>query len=381
MMNTEHLFDLSQVRSLFPVTGHCVYFNHAGTGPMSVPAQRAIIQCMETYSRQAEFHIDDYFALVREARATVARFINADLEEIAFTHNTSEGIYISLMNLALQRGDTILVMNEVFPAVRYVVEYDFPHVDKEYVDFSGRDPVEVVKANLEKKPKALVIDYVQFLNGETISLEELGRFTREKDIFLVVDGIQGIGALAHDARKSEVDFLACGAAKWLFGPSGAGFLYINKRNFNRIQTQHTGWLGADWKGFDDLTVHLPLYGDARKYELGTRNIIGIQALSANIQILLQYGMGLIQERITRLKSRLRRFLEDSGFDILTPEHGVQSGILSARLGDDMPRLYRLLQESRIITSLRNGYLRFSPHFYNTEDEVDEIISVMNRYLD
>ena len=376
----DKLPDLSYFRSLFPITKDRAYFNHAGTGPMSVPAQRAVEQCIETYSRQAEFHIDDYFALVQKARTTVARFLNAEPQEIAFTHNTSEGVYITLINLGLQPGDRILVMNEVFPAVRYVVDHNFPRVEKKYVDFSGMDPVEVVQANLEKRPKALVIDYVQFLSGETIDLERLARITKECGIFLVVDGIQGIGALDYDARKMDVDFLACGAAKWLFGPSGAGFLYINERNFDRIQTQHTGWLGADWQCFEDITAHLPLYGDARKYEMGTRNILGIHALAANVDVLLQYGMRRVQERILRLKSRLRCLLENLGFDILTPGRGVQSGIISARCGDDMKNLYEHLTASNITVSLRNGYLRFSPHFYNTEEEVDQIIAAVDRYL-
>jgi cysteine desulfurase/selenocysteine lyase len=371
--------DLQHFRSLFPVTAKCVYFNHAGTGPMSIPAQKAIEHCIETYSSQAEFHPHEYFALVRAARAQVASLLNADVSEIAFTHNTSEGIYIALMNLSLEAGDTVLVMNEVFPAVRYVVEHNFPHVDKKYVDFSGHDPVEVVRSNLQKGLKAVVVDYVQFISGETIDVKELGRFTREHNIFLVVDGIQGIGALDYDARAMDVDFLSCGAAKWLLGPSGAGFLYVNKRNFVHLGTQHTGWLGADWKDFGDFTSDLPLFKDARKYEMGTRNVIGIQALSANIDILLKYGIHNVQSRIVDLKSRLRGFFEDSDYDIMTPGQGLQSGIISMRTGNDMEKLYEHLKRSNIIVSLRNGYLRFSPHFYSTEAEVDSVIDALRRF--
>jgi cysteine desulfurase/selenocysteine lyase len=371
--------ELQHFRSLFPITERCVYFNHAGTGPMSIPARDAIRQCMDVYSHQAEFYPDDYFALVQAARAKVATLLNADASEIAFTHNTSEGIYISLMNISLQAGDTLLVMSEVFPAVRYVVENDFPQVDKKYVSFSGRDPVEVVRRNLQKGLKAVVIDHVQFLSGETIDLIALSRFTKEQNVFLIVDGIQGIGALDYDARATDVDFLACGAAKWLFGPSGAGFLYINSRNFDHLGTQHTGWLGAGWKGFSDIKEDLPLYPDARKYEMGTRNIMGIQALSANIDILLEYGMQRVQRRIADLKARLRNFLENSEYDIMTPSQGLQSGIISMRSSSDMERLYAYLKRSRIVVSLRNGYLRFSPHFYNTGAEVDEVIDTLRRF--
>jgi len=368
--------DLAYYRSLFPITKESIYFNHAGTGPMSIPAQQAIEKCVSTYAKQAEFEIDDYFGLIHDARRTVARLINADPEEIVFTHNTSEGIYIALVNLPLRPGDTVLIMDEVFPAVRYIVDYNLPYIDKKYAAFTDQNPIDVVRHHMHERLKAVVVDYVQFLSGETLDLIDLSRYTKEHGIYLVVDGIQGIGALPFDVRQQDVDFLACGAAKWLFGPSGAGFLYINKRTFNHIQTMHTGWLGAEWRGFQDCSVNPPLYKDARKYELGTRNVMGIQALSENINILLEFSLTRVHERIASLKSRLRRGLENSSFDIITPKQGLQSGILTARHRSDTERVFRELKKSRVVISLRNGCLRFSPHFYNTEEEVDQVISII-----
>ena len=370
--------ELAQYRGLFPITERSIYFNHAGTGPMSVPAQRAIQKCLDIYTKQAEYQIDEYFTLVHEARITVARFLNALPEEIAFTHNTSEGIYIALMNLPLEPGDEIIIMEEVFPAVRYVVDYNLPAISKKYVAFSGKDPVEVVRKNTDEKTRAVVVDSVQFLSGEVLDLAALGRHTKENGIYLIVDGIQGIGAMDYDVQQEEVDFMACGSAKWLFGPSGAGFLYVNKRNFGSMQTMHSGWLGADWPGFEDITLVPPLYPDARRFELGTRNIIGISTLCANINVLLEVNMKIVFEQIIRLKSRLRSFFRDSGYEILTPHCGLQSGILTCRRVGDMKALYRQLYEAGIVISLRNGYLRFSPHFYNTEEEVDEIIRLLGR---
>jgi selenocysteine lyase/cysteine desulfurase len=343
---------------------------------MSLPARKAVEHCINTYERQAEFDLEDYFRQLSEARRVVAQLVCAAAEEITFTHNTSEGVYISLVNIPFKPGDTVLVMDEVFPAVRYVVDNNLPHVHKKYVSFSGKDPIDVVKRNVNSTVKALVIDYVQFLSGETIDLGRLSAYTRECGMYLVVDGIQAIGAMDFDASKHDVDFLACGSAKWLFGPSGAGFLYVNKHNFNDLGTMHTGWLGAEWQGFEDCSIRPPLYGDARRFEIGTRNIIGIRAFSANIDVLLQFGMGSVERRIFRLKSILGRSFEDLGLEILTPKSGLQSGIITARPAKDVRRIYNTLRESGVTISLRNGYLRFSPHFYNTEDEVNRIIDIL-----
>jgi len=371
--------EYAEFRRFFPITEKFIYFNHAGTGPLSVPAQQAVEQCLSIYSSQAEFDTEIYFSIVREARATIARFINAKPEEIAFTQNTSEGIYISLCNLPLRESDTILVMDEVFPAVRYVVDNNLPHIKKKYVSFAEQDPITVLEANMDKTVKAVIVDYVQFLSGETIDLQSFSEFTSKHGLYLVVDGIQGIGALKYDAADDDVDFLACGCGKWLFGPSGAGFLYINSRNFDKLRCQHTGWLGAGWTSFEDITKNPPLYRDARKYEMGTRNITGIQALKANINMLLQYGMLNVETRILELKENLRGHFEASGFKILTPRSGKQSGILSVRPDVDVACLYTHLKKAQIVVSLRNNYLRFSPHFYNSEDEINQIVDVIRGY--
>ncbi len=368
-------FDLAEVRRLFPITERSIYVNHAATGPMSVPAQKAVEECLEVYSQQSEFQLDRYVAKVQTARELIAALIGAEPEEITLTHNTSEGIYIALINLPLNQGDRILVMDEVFPAVRYVVDNNLPLLDKKYISFRGKDPIGVVKHHLDKKVKAVVVDFAQYLSGEMIDLKSLGQFLQREGIYLVVDGIQAIGAVDYNVNQADVDFLACGAAKWLFGPSGAGFLYVNKRHFGSLKRLHTGWLGAEWGNFEDCTLRPRLYEDARMFEQGTRNIMGISAFSENIKILLQYGLDNIQKQILETKDALRKRFKELKLEIVTPEYGQQSGIISIR-SNNAKSLYCLLAEKKIVISLRSGCLRFSPHFYNTQDEVEQIFRVL-----
>lgn len=370
--------DLAGMRRLFPIAQECVYFNHAATGPMSLPARRAIEECIDVYTKRAEYDTDEYFSVVAQARSVVARLVNAQPEEIAFTQNTSQGIFIALSNLPLVENDVVLVMDEVFPAVRYVVDNNLPGIEKRFVRFAGKDPVEAVKAGMTGRVKALVVDHVQFLSGETIDLGRLADFAGRQGIYLVVDGIQSIGAMEFDATGGSPDFIACGGAKWLFGPSGTGFLYIHRRNFEALRTQHSGWLGAPWSGFEDFTIRPRLYPDARRYEMGTRNIMGINALAANIDILLEYGMTHVQARIAALRRRLRRSFEDLALPILTPDRTPASGIITVGPLQDAQGLHRRLRQSGIVVSRRDQYIRFSPHFYNTEGEVDQITAVLAR---
>ncbi len=379
-MNTSNLKfqDLTPIRELFPITKELVYFNHAATGPLSLPARRAIEECTDVYTRQAEFTIDAYLRRLNAARINVAKLIGAEPEEITFTHNTSEGLYIALINVPLKAGDKILVMDEVFPAARYVVDYNMPHIEKQYIPFSGRDPIEVVKANLDKKIKVVLVDFVQFFNGEAIDVKRLGSFLKENNIYLIVDGIQAIGALNFNVQDSDIDFLACGAAKWLFGPSGAGFLYVNKHRFNDIKRLHTGWLGANWTSFERFDALPYLFNDARMFEQGTRNIIGISAFSENIKLLLEYKLENVVQQIGRLRTELRKIFKELDYEIITPMNALQSGIITVRPQDDPKQLFDRLTHKKIAISFRNNCLRFSPHFYNTLEEVEHIFRILKQ---
>lgn len=368
-------FNLDKIRALFPVTKESIYLNHASTGPMTEPAHQAIAECLDVYSRYAEFKIDDYFSRVQKARASVAQLIGADTNEIAFTHSTSQGVYIALVNLPLHAGDTVLIMDEVFPTVRYVVDHNLPFVEKRYISFSGEDVVGVVDRHIDNSVKVVILDYAQYLTGEMVDLKRLGSYLREREIYLIVDGIQAIGAIDFDIREIDVDFLACGAAKWLFGPSGTGFLYVNKRNIPVLKRQHTGWLGAKWHDFEDCECCPPLHDDARMFEQGTRNIIGISALAANCQMFLEYSMSSVSQRIQVLKSILRECFESLGIPICTPSWGPQSGIITVKPTDARP-IYEKLRSNHIVISLRSDCLRFSPHFYNSEAEIEEVVQII-----
>jgi cysteine desulfurase/selenocysteine lyase len=369
-------FDVERYRGMFPITGKCTYVNHAGTGPLSKPARQAIDKCLNIYATRAEFPIETYFEHVKTCRTSVARFIGADLEEIAFTHSTSQGLYIALTNSRLDPGATVLVMEGVFPAARYVVDHNLPGIQKRYVRFSGQDPVEVVKENCDSTVKAVVVDLVHYLSGERIDIKRMSSFLKERGIISIVDGIQAVGAIDIAMHETDIDFLACGAAKWLFGPSGTGFLYVHKRRFPHVRRLHTGWLGAQWTNFEHCDAPPPLYDDARMFEQGTRNIIGMSALAANCDMLMQVGMDRVADRIRVLIDRLRAALHSHGYEILTPDHGLQAGIITARPDENAAVVYERLIKNSIVLSLRSGWLRFSPHFYNTEKEIDRIASLL-----
>lgn len=378
----------ADIRKLFPIVEKYVYFNHAATGPLPGPTRTVIEEVVETYLRQGEFELSAYFSKVARARIKISRLINAGSEEIAFMSNTSEGIYTALVNIPWQPGDRVVVMEEVFPTVRYVVDYNTPGVEKVYRKFCDREPVEIVReviAEGKGRVRAVVIDHVQFFHGAVVDLRPLGDYLAGEGIYFIVDAMQSVGALDLDVRKMNVDFLAVGGGKWVFTPSGTGFLYVNKKNFERLNRLHTGWLGAGWKNFENFESLPPLFGDARRYEPGTKNMIGICGLAENCRLLSEFGLEHVEKRILAVKERLRTGLLAIGYEVITPAAGLQSGIVTARPGPqtnaDACRIFDLLKANNVVVSLRNQALRFSPHFYNTAAEADRIIEILRRGTD
>lgn len=370
----------NKCRRLFPVTRRLIYFNHASNGPLSLPARRALEADLKLYSQQADFPVREYFRRLEQARTAVAGLLSATAAEIAFTANTSHGIYLALGSLSLTRGDRVIIMDEVFPTVRCCVDQNWPEIQRIYVQFRGRDPIAAVKSHINKRTRAVIVDWVNYFTGEVLDLDRLGSYLAERSVRFVVDGMQGVGALKLDLSKTYVDYLATGGSKWLFSGQGIGFLYVNRKNFQRLTGSPTGWLGRQWRDFININDLPALYPDARRLEMGTRNALLTHALAVNARLLQRCGMDKVENRIRELVTILRRGLTAMGCTLLTPVGTRISGILTAVPPGAVGRVYRHLTRHRVALSLRNQALRFSPHFYNHEDEVREIIRIMKRAL-
>ncbi len=364
------------IRRLFPVTRYHVYVNHASNGPISLPARRALEADLKLFSRQADYDLPEYFRRLDQARAMAAGFIGADPEEIAFTSSTSYGVYIALCSLPLETTDQVVVMDEVFPTVRCCVDQNLSNTRQVYVKFGGRDPIEAVRPHLTKRTRAVVVDWINYFTGEVLDLDRLGKFLAGRSIRFVVDAMQGLGCLQLDVGKTPMDFMAVGGNKWLFSGQGTGFLYVNRKVFKTLRFAPTGWLSRQWLNFENFHRLPPLYRDARRFEMGTRNALGAHALAVNIGILRKYGLDRVEAKVGSIVTKLRRGLSDLGYEILTPTAVRMSGIITARPPENTAAVYRRLTEQGVILSLRNNALRFSPHFYNNEADVEKILRII-----
>jgi len=363
-------------REMFLVNNDLIYLNHASTGVLPVAAVKKMNEVINDFAKQGDPGKKYQDEILLKTRERVAELINGEPENIGFTMNTSQAIYIALTNIPLIDGDEVVVMSECFPAAKYIAKYNLHGVEVKYVTFTRKDPVKVMEKVLNSKVKVVIVDHVQYFTGERMPLIALSTFLKEKDVFLIVDGIQTVGCINVDVRKEGIDILACGGSKWLNGPQGTGFVYISPEVFKSLKKTHTGWLGAPWKDYISFHILPEPFTDVRRFELGTRNLIGIAGLSESIRILLEYGPEKIEERIRKLNNILLDGLKRKKIEIITPEERI-AGIVTGRPKNvSAESVFNKMKEKNIIISLRNNALRFSPHFYNTTEEIEKVLEII-----
>lgn len=375
--------NLSIYRKEFPFTDRITYLNHASFGPLP---QRSW-QATEDYYRHLRLekieNIDRIaFEKLDEIRVLIANMIKAKPSEIAFATNTSYGLNVAAWGLDLKQGDKILLSDVEFPANTYPwtnlrqkgVVVDFIPSNNRCFD------IDIFLNAIDPKTRVLSLSFVQFFNGFKIDLKTIGKICEEKDIFFVVDGIQGIGNLDIDVKECKIDLLACGAQKWLLSSLGAGFFYLSSEAKHKVNPCFFGWLGVDWKlDFSDLLrFDLEPFPSARKFEIGTYPYSAVWTMHSSLQLLSEIGIKNIERHNRELFDLLISNLKEKNYQItssLDPDH--RSSILSFS-AEDAKTLHRKLRANNIIVSCREGSIRVAPHFYNTTEEMEKLIQLLDQ---
>ncbi len=370
--------DIATYRSLFPYldTG-CIYMNHAAISPLS----KRVVDAIHGYLKQrSETEIENFLTFQRtlvETKEMIGKLINASSERIALVDNTSNGFNLLANGLKWKTGDRILLNDMEFPSnvypflnlKRHGVEIDFVK------NRNGMILLEDIEQALTPRTRLLSISHVQFLNGFRIDLEGVGDLCKTRGIIFSVDPIQSAGALQIDVKKASIDFISCGGHKWLMSPQGSAFIFLTEELQERIQQAYVGWTSVA-NPWNLLDYNLDLQPSARRYENGTMNFMGICGMHAALSLLLEIGIETIESRILELTDFLVAQLSDAHVDPATCiQHEHRSGIVSFK-SDKSQAVYDKLLSEKIELAVREGLVRFSPHFYNTEEEIEKAVEII-----
>ncbi len=368
-------------RSLFPITKRVCYMNHAGVSPMSLRVADAL---REYISIRTEGEIDAYPRNVQKANETrglIAQLIHAPVDRIALVKNTSTGFNLLTTGLEWKKGDHLLINDMEFPSNVYpFLNLERRGVTVEFVkNRDGRVEVEDYIEAMRPETVLISVSHVQFLNGYRIELEELGRVCRERGIIFAVDAIQSAGAFGIDVERQNIDFLSCAAHKWLMGPQGTGFVYVSREVQDRIWPAYVGWLSVkdSWNFFD---YRLDLLDTAERFEIATENWMGLWGFCESLRLLLEVGTDCVEEKVLALTDRLVEGLVARGKEVRSPrEESTRSGIVLFAAGkrpEENEAVFEKLMDRNIHIAYREGYLRCSPHFYNSFEEIDRLLEAV-----
>jgi len=372
-----------RVRADFPVTRELTYLDTAYDGPYPLPVLEAGKAFLERRSRGAVGRVRDWMEVMDEVRNKVGLLVNAEPSEIAVTTNTTQGTNIVALSLPLGAGDNVVWGSQEYPSngVVWLTEARRRGFENRVIqDSTGALDISDFERAVDDHTKVISISHVSHRNGHVLDLMGLADLAHLHGAYLHVDAIQSVGAIQVDVKQSGVDFLTCGTYKWLLGPLGLAFFFVREELLPTLESPYSGEMQAKkWSDplqtFSGGEFPIKLHETARKFEYATVNFQGLYELRAALDYLQGIGMPEIEAQVLRLSSKLWKGLEDLGFEMVTPPN-TASGIVTCMVRDQQ-EVARVLEENKVVASLKAGsQLRISPHFFNTEAEIEHLVAVM-----
>jgi selenocysteine lyase/cysteine desulfurase len=370
----------------FPVLRKWQFFNHAGVCPIP----RACADAMRAYCEQSEsaaYLAINWYHQIEQLRALSADLVNAHRDEIAFVKNTSEGLSIVASGIDWQWGDQIVTTAVEYPANVYPwMEVVRNHGCKliqvpEETDDKGKRVVstdKILAAASDPRCRIVSLSHVEYASGQRHDLARIGQYCRDNKKFFCVDAIQTIGACPVDVKAMNIDYLSADGHKWMLGPEGAGIFYCRRELIERTRPLMVGWMNVV-NATDYGNYNYTLRSDAQRFECGTYNVPGLCGLFASLQLIQSVGVTNIFDRLKGLTDRLIDGLTAKGYPIISSRRfGQWSGIVSFESPKQKPEELwaKLRKEHQTEIAVREGRLRVSPHFYNTEEQMDRLIELL-----
>jgi selenocysteine lyase/cysteine desulfurase len=371
----------------FPVAKEQIFLGHAGVTPLPRCAADAMIGHVQASCRNHQ-EFGEVLRDIERTRVVCADLIGADKSEIALLGPTSLGLSLFANGLTWNAGDELVCYEDDYPANVYpwtalaskgvVVRFVKP-------DRPGRITLEDVVRELSPRTRLVALASCHYLTGWRIDGDAIGALLQERGILFSVDAIQTLGAFPLSVK--HVDFLSADAHKWMLGPMAIGIVFVARRNFEKCRPTLLGaWNIRSPQFVAQKTI--TFYETAQRYEPGVLNITGMYGMKASLDMLAVAGAETVASAILDVADYLHERLAGLDFEFLSPgrDEPLRCGIVTAR----HPRtasgvFFSALEKARITASLREdragtGWLRFSPHCYNTRAEIDRVAEVLKAVL-
>ncbi|CAA9889846.1 Selenocysteine lyase/cysteine desulfurase [Candidatus Methylobacter favarea] len=365
----------------FPLADDLIYLNHAAVAPWPKRTGLAVIEFAEQNMHYGSRFYLDWLNKEAELHTQLQALLNApSADDIALVKNTSEALSFVAYGLDWQAGDNIVSSNEEFPSNRLPWESLATRgVEFRQADLNSSDsPEDALFALVDRRTRLLTISSIQFASGLRMDLEKIGSFCKQHDILFCIDAIQSLGAVQFDVQAYQADFVMADGHKWMFGPEGLGVFYATPAAREKLKLTQYGWhMMKDIHNYENKPWEV--HPAARRFECGSPNTLGIHAFSASLSLLLETGMDVVESLVVENSSYLRDEIDKNEQLILLSgrQDRLKSGIVVFKhrlISSDA--LFKHLQKNGVICAVRGGGIRFSPHFYNTREEIAKAFEVL-----
>ena len=368
------MHNIQEIREQFPITRKKAFMNHAAQSPLPKPVVDIIRKYMDEYSRLGTTSIQckDW------GKSQFGKLIGARTEEIALITNTSEGMNLTANVLSYPRGSKIVTTDLEYPSVVFPWLRNSLGVKVHYVkNVSGKVSLDDMEKAVDDKTVAVAISHVEYANGFRHNLRVLSEIAHEHGAYLIVDAIQSVGTMPIDVKRDDVDFLASSCYKWLLSPSGAAYLYVKDELIEQLEPPSTGWASVNQEMFETADFYdiwnMKLSKTASRFEVGSPAEISHIGAQAAMKLLWDCGLENIKKRITKLTDHLIASVQNLGLELQTPEEKqCRSGIVNFKISEPK-KVVEKLKRKGVVVSARAKGIRVSPHFYNTEEEIDKLV--------
>ena len=383
MLISDLFRDEAERQSLFPITRKKIFLAHAAVTALPKCAADAMAEyAYASCDDQQEF--DSFITAMKETRQLAGKLIGAKPSEIALLGPTSLGLSLFANGINWNPGDEVICYHDDYPANVYPwMDLQRKGVNVRFLapETPGEITPQLVASTITDKTRLVALASCHFLTGYRIDIDAIGKMLGERDILFSLDAIQTCGAFPTSVE--HVDFLSADAHKWLLGPMAIGIVYVKEKNMDLLRPSLLGaWnvQSPDYITQKEIRFH----PTARRYEPGVLNASGIVGFRAVLELLNNVGIQTISRRLQELNNHLVEGLEALNCKILGPsEEKNSSGITTFSLPTGhAPDIFRHLAKSGVIASCRkdrngNDLLRFSPHFYNSEEEITQALEILS----
>jgi selenocysteine lyase/cysteine desulfurase len=381
------MFDKSE--RLFPIKKKYIYLTHCGVSPLYSGALEQEMEISRKHAENGLVAFKDYVGHLERLRSAAAQLLKTSADNLAFMKNTTEGISLVANGYPFQKGDQIISYVHEYPANHYPWRLQaergvelvlLPNRGATGDAAAGRPcawSMSDLEAKVTDRTRMIALSHVQFVSGFAADLEQLGDFCRDRSIDLVIDAAQSLGCLPLYPEEHHIAAMAASGWKWLLGPVGTGLLYTSPEL--RARLRHV-MAGAELmrQGTDYLDHTWSPHSSGKRFEYSTSPLSLASALHACIsEVHLRYGIENIKREVLRLQDMILEELDRDRFSPVVFDEPHRSGILSVMCREDPGKLVKALEPKGVICSSRGGHLRLAPHFYNSEDEIQRAVSLLN----